>query len=403
MAKDTQEFRQLVFSEGTSNKFWNIVLSGSSHTVTFGRVGTAGQTQTKEFASEDEAKKAFDKLVDSKLKKGYVDSGGGVSASTPASQPVAKAARKPTKAGAEAVAKAPVQAAAVEAPSETPAKVQSAPSPPPPQQAPAAPSDVDLRVTHEIDLKPEDWFRAGFRPRQRLERGQPAAFSKEDCLSRLAKLKTTTYGWEVRWSDLKLPASLSPEEAHFWLLATTTPRNRETSVKQFADSLEKERVDGNVSVAAARGMIDKAERGICDETTLALANVLSPDDYLELLLAKPASAMSPWIASGQMKLLVDGLHTHVVPYLADPQIESFRQRIRKNWDPTQDSGGNYACFPAEYYVAAALGMHDEVYEVTSRWADDRYQKDPYRDHYERLSSWFSGWDRARSSRRNGGG
>jgi len=382
MAKDTQECRQLLFSEGTSNKFWNIVLRGSSHTVTFGRVGTAGRTQTKEFDREDEAKTSFDKLSASKLKKGYVDSGGGASAATPGSKPVAKAGEEPRKAGAEAAAKAPLQAAAVATPAETPAKAQRAPSPPPTQQAPAAPSDVDLRVTREIDLKPEDWFRAGFRPRQRLERGQPAAFRKEDCLSRLAELKTTTYGWEVRWSDLKLPASLAPEEAHFWLLATTTPRDRETTMKQFADRLEQERVDGQVSIAAARGLIDKAERGICDETTLALANVLSPDDYLELLLAKPTSALSPWIASGQMKQLVDGFGKHVVPYLADGQIELFRQRIRTAWDPTQDSGGNYACFPAEYYVAAAIGMYDEVYEVTSRWADDRYQKDQYRDHYE---------------------
>ena len=73
-------------------------------------------------------------------------------------------------------------------------------------------------------LDPEDWFQAGFRPRPALERKPPRAFDREACLERLAKLRTMTYGWDVRWADLKLPAALSPEEAHFWLVAMSEPR-----------------------------------------------------------------------------------------------------------------------------------------------------------------------------------
>ena len=65
--------RELVFMDSTSNKFWHIELSGNSHTVTYGRSGTDGQTKTKEFASEEAAKKDFEKLVTAKMKKGYVD------------------------------------------------------------------------------------------------------------------------------------------------------------------------------------------------------------------------------------------------------------------------------------------------------------------------------------------
>ncbi|MEZ6089609.1 MAG: WGR domain-containing protein [Pirellulaceae bacterium] len=72
--------RELVFMDSASNKFWNIELSGASHTVTYGRSGTEGQTKSKSFASEDAARKDFDKLVAAKLKKGYVD-GGSASAS----------------------------------------------------------------------------------------------------------------------------------------------------------------------------------------------------------------------------------------------------------------------------------------------------------------------------------
>lgn len=65
--------RELVFMDSTSNKFWNIELAGDSHTVTYGRAGTDGQSKTKSFADEAAAKKDFEKLIAEKTKKGYVD------------------------------------------------------------------------------------------------------------------------------------------------------------------------------------------------------------------------------------------------------------------------------------------------------------------------------------------
>ncbi len=65
--------RELVFMDSASNKFWNIELTGDSHTVTYGRAGTEGQSKTKSFASPEAAKKDFEKLIAEKIKKGYVD------------------------------------------------------------------------------------------------------------------------------------------------------------------------------------------------------------------------------------------------------------------------------------------------------------------------------------------
>ena len=42
--------RTFQFSDAKSHKFWNIDVQGKSFTVTFGKIGTAGQTKTKEFA-----------------------------------------------------------------------------------------------------------------------------------------------------------------------------------------------------------------------------------------------------------------------------------------------------------------------------------------------------------------
>ncbi len=59
------------FSEGSSNKFWEVKLEGNAVITTYGRIGTDGQSTMKEYGSPAEAKKEHDKLVASKVKKGY--------------------------------------------------------------------------------------------------------------------------------------------------------------------------------------------------------------------------------------------------------------------------------------------------------------------------------------------
>jgi uncharacterized protein (TIGR02996 family) len=65
--------RTFQYSDAKSHKFWNIEMSGTGFTVTYGKVGSAGQTQIKSFASADKAQAEADKLIKEKLKKGYVE------------------------------------------------------------------------------------------------------------------------------------------------------------------------------------------------------------------------------------------------------------------------------------------------------------------------------------------
>lgn len=62
---------QLVFQEGSSNKFWNATVEGTSFIVHYGRIGTDGQKSEKKFDSAAEAEKAYDKKLAEKLKEGY--------------------------------------------------------------------------------------------------------------------------------------------------------------------------------------------------------------------------------------------------------------------------------------------------------------------------------------------
>jgi predicted DNA-binding WGR domain protein len=86
--------RRFEFVEGSSSKFWEPEVQGSTFIVTYGRIGTAGQRKEKAFPDEAGARREYEKKVAEKLREGYreVSAGG---ESTPA--PEAKAPAPPAK------------------------------------------------------------------------------------------------------------------------------------------------------------------------------------------------------------------------------------------------------------------------------------------------------------------
>src|SRR4051812_47706463 len=65
--------RSFQYSDAKSHKFWTIDVSGAAFTVAFGKVGSAGQTQTKTFPTAEKARAEADKLIAEKTRKGYVE------------------------------------------------------------------------------------------------------------------------------------------------------------------------------------------------------------------------------------------------------------------------------------------------------------------------------------------
>ncbi|HUQ56670.1 DUF4132 domain-containing protein [Lentzea sp.] len=93
-----------------SAKFWEVARDGVAVTVRFGRLGTAGQTKTKELASEEAARAHVAKLVAEKEKKGYQSVAD--TAATPISTAVVAAVAVPPAAPDPAPATAPTSASA---------------------------------------------------------------------------------------------------------------------------------------------------------------------------------------------------------------------------------------------------------------------------------------------------
>ena len=143
------------FVEGTSSKFWAISVSGAAHTVVYGKIGTAGQSKVKTFASDAAALQDAGKLIAEKVGKGYVETTAGAPPATPT--PVAAAKPKPAAKVAE----------------PEPAKV-------------AEPGAVERRV----DLDHSDWLFATWRPRDTLPPLPPRPKPRQDVEKLVGKLLT---------------------------------------------------------------------------------------------------------------------------------------------------------------------------------------------------------------------
>lgn len=60
-----------IYNDEKSNKFWWIDDEGDSLAINYGKVGSIGKFQTKEFDNEEQCLKEASKLIAAKMKKGY--------------------------------------------------------------------------------------------------------------------------------------------------------------------------------------------------------------------------------------------------------------------------------------------------------------------------------------------
>lgn len=189
--------QKLHYSDGKSNKFWLITLEGCTQTVSYGKVGTNGQTKTKEFTTAAEAKRSYEKLIQAKLKKGYNAAEASVTnpaQSTNAEEPIQQAETK-TPAADDSVL----------------ATVRSE----------SQPAITAVTITRSIELEPVFWLWATWRQHLPQQRPKRTPFNQQEALARLAKVPVRRYGWEWDWSEAQIVVSLSREEAHFWFTAMT--------------------------------------------------------------------------------------------------------------------------------------------------------------------------------------
>ena len=319
------------FSDAKSQKFWEIQLAGLSHTVNYGRIGTNGQSKTKEFPDEDKARVSAEKLIAEKSKKGY----------------------EFTQAGGQQVSATPKKIAAAKQQTAKAAKEQD------------AGQEIVLDVTSEIDLLPRDWHRATFRKRHPVPLPEEKPFDYDDCKRRVTSLKRVHYS--LSFLQLSLAPAMSAEEADYWWHVIGSRHSRD--LRQLG-KVPPQKITGTLS-------IQQAEKEIRDNywdpvVAVPLYRLLGHDNFLTLMLdCDLKHHQYAWYDSAA--ILSRGFVSFVLPYVSNDQVSELRIRLKSRWKspamPVSDE-----VYPAEVYLAAALGMPDEVFEIVSGWEDSLGEK-----------------------------
>lgn len=100
--EDVFSMRRFELIEGTASKFWEVEQVDTELNIRWGRIGTAGQSQTKSFADAAKATTALGKLATEKAGKGYSEVGvaAGTAIGKTEAKPKAEAKEKTTAAPA---------------------------------------------------------------------------------------------------------------------------------------------------------------------------------------------------------------------------------------------------------------------------------------------------------------
>jgi predicted DNA-binding WGR domain protein len=377
--------REFQLIEGTSRKFWAIERDGAAHVVRFGRIGTAGQAQRKEFPSEAVAEASCARLIAEKVKKGYQEVGDGAGAAPPAGPETAAAepARPKPAARAKKAAKTDESAPAtpdgsVESPLETAPPVMARPN-----------------TDRSIALEPEDWLWATWRPRAHRPRPEPAPFELEECLERFARVTRGTNPKDWRWEKARLAPVMTREEARFWLIgimetmqSDLAPATLVADLRRKADVFQGRFTLGDAAQLLRHPM---AFRHVGVLVPLLCTLFVDRPSLRDLLTLVQRIEDLAW-----PQLLVEGLRRHVLPFLEDAEYRAMRDDLRPTLGPPSLPPDLFKKFPMESYLAAALGLHEETARLVRSIPDNHYGRDGCWDYNQQPQLLVFGLGDARS-------
>lgn len=403
----------LKFSEGSSDKFWKIRLEGNSYTVNFGRVGTSGQTQTKSFSNEDEAKKNYDKLVAEKLKKGYERTGQTVGSLPVASvvKDASAVAPKRDRAVSDDIssrASSPVMVTAVLEKAEDPAAHSSSMvdspgrssdgiakslsssssalpasvlSPAGLTKAPAA-----FKSVRKMELKPEDLAFVVWNPLPPLPEVKKRPFDFDKLCEEFKSIDPELENWVSHWNKkCPTPLHMTKEEGRFWIEVVIAGRER---INEWGPKRDKKVEEKHAKILQVLKSCDFSKEKSAPELKegfklISATNfgLLPMKDTAKLLCAHwsnpkqiidQALIMSPEPAFALMKVF----RQYVMPALSTSELDELRAYVRSQLNPQKAMRAKPdECEWTAYTVAAFLHMADEVEKLVEVIPDGWFAND----------------------------
>ena len=185
------------------------------------------------------------------------------------------------------------------------------------------------------------------------------------------------------WSKTQLAPALSREEAHFGLVAFSEVIRRDLQPGFFVQELrtQKQSFDGAITVEQAAKCTRTIAGNGCEPMLVLLVHLFAPPDLITLSQAHPSLGFyqHPTIES----CLLDGFRRRVLPYLSDAEYRTMQDDLRAVLSPSALPPNHYAAFPFGFYLAALLGLHEEVGRLVRSIPDDHYAAGDWNDFYQR--------------------
>ncbi|AVQ13070.1 Uncharacterized protein XB16_2766 [Leptospira santarosai] len=363
--------QELTYQDATSNKFWNIEVSGNSFTVTYGKIGTSGQTQTKTFDNEDKCLKEAQKLLSEKLKKGYQGTGEVVaSTSSPKSAknkteiPEIKSAQ--TKQTTETTDKAAI---AREGQKHS-------------QNGTHTIEEKKLKEPIEKTLglsKEELSVRFNVVPVQSKE--EPKPFDLKTRIEQLSSLKEGIRWWTVDWTDQNIPLFMNKPEAHFWFLALTCTENlddyeekkNKRTIQKLQNFLGSQTIDGNLTFEKAMSLLERQEDTHDEKRTTPPSYITIPF-YTLFGLEKVLHFLATYSHPNRIKQrdysngsYYEGF-TRLLPILDESERKLSKELIRPHLKPRELDSENTI---APFLIASDLGMKEELLPIVESWGSQK--------------------------------
>ncbi|EMO12642.1 WGR domain protein, partial [Leptospira santarosai str. CBC523] len=358
--------QELTYQDGSSNKFWNIEVSGNSFTVTYGKIGTSGQTQTKTFDNEDKCLKEAQKLLSEKLKKGYQGTGE-VVAST--SSP--KSAKNKTETSE-------IKSAQTKQTTATNGKVAIArESQTHSQNGNHTIEEKKLKepIEKTLGLSKEE-LSIRFNIAAILPKEKPQSFDLKTKIEQLSSLKSGIEWGSVDWTDQNIPLFMNKQEAHFWFLALTCMENldgyeeqNKRVIQKLQDFLNSQTIDGNLALEKAMNLLERQEDSRKEKRitppsyiTIPFYTLFGLEKTIHFLATYnyPESVNTRDYSNGSY---YEGF-ARLLPILGESERKLSKELIKPHLKPRELDSENTI---APILIALDLGMKEELLPVVESW------------------------------------
>jgi len=223
-------------------------------------------------------------------------------------------------------------------------------------------------VVTGLHLPPEVLRLAHWRKLPPLPTPDVAAFDVDLCCERLGNVRRVDYA--VDWQPARLRWGMSADEAKFWVSAGARWCKSHEALTHIVADARKAARPAVADLEWVRAQFSERQRDLPAELAVPLATLLGPARLLEALvdgLVIAPSGAHNYYQQRQDLGLYRGFWEYVLPYVDRAELDPVREVVRPKLDPATWPKNYYDGTPRAYYVAAVLGMADELEKLVRTW------------------------------------